>query len=287
MNFINIISQIEKTDPEIYERLSPRRQVLKSFTAKVAVAALPFAIGSLFKKAYGKSTDALTDILNFALELEYLEYNYYRTANNTGGLIPDADKAGFVSIENHEKAHINFLSTTIAAAGEVPFTPKFYNPTATNPLYVPTAYDFTAGGKYPVFSNYGSFLTIAQALEDTGVRAYKGQIVNLLGNLPALAQAQRIHCVEARHAAHVRLVRRFSGAAEYPAPWITNNIPPVIALQPNYLGEDNVTQRGVTISSLTDNSAPGNVVPVISATAAFDEGLDKATVAGLIAPFKR
>ena len=77
MNFKNILREIEKTDPEVYERLSGRRQVLKSFSSKVAVAALPLAIGSLFKKAYGKTADAngVINALNLALEMEYFEYN--------------------------------------------------------------------------------------------------------------------------------------------------------------------------------------------------------------------
>ena len=50
MNFRNILHDIEKTDPEVYEKLSGRRQVLKSFGAKVAVAALPLAIASLLER---------------------------------------------------------------------------------------------------------------------------------------------------------------------------------------------------------------------------------------------
>ena len=139
MNFRNILHEIEKADPEVYEKLSGRRQVLKSFGAKVAVAALPVAIGSLFKKAYGKTTGVVIDALNFALELEYFEYNYYHIANNTGGLIPATDLPGFQTVELHEQAHVNFLITTVTAAGGTPFLPNHYNPPTTNPLYVPGA----------------------------------------------------------------------------------------------------------------------------------------------------
>src|ERR1700748_2808114 len=107
MNFKYILNEIEKADPEVYEKLSGRRHVLKSFGSKVAVAALPLAIGSLFKKAYGKTTDAVTSALNFALKLEYMEYNYYHVANNTGGLISAAELPGFQTIEAQELAHIN------------------------------------------------------------------------------------------------------------------------------------------------------------------------------------
>ncbi len=297
MNFKSILKEIEKTDPEVYERLSDRRHILKSFGSKVAVAALPIALGSLFKKAYGKTT-ATSDVisaLNFALEMEYFEYNFWHTGNSTGGLIPTADAAGFLTIEAHEKAHILFLNTTVTTLGGTPYTPNFYNPLAVNPLYIPAAYDFTAGGAYPnTFDNYPSFLVMAQIFEDTGVHAYKGQIPTLFGNAGILTQAFQIQSVEGRHAAHVRLIRRNAGAAENPAPWISNNIPPPPILtsepesqfQPFYIGEDNTLQvGGVDITTLPDAYATGGTVPKASATAAFDESMDMVTISALLRPF--
>ncbi len=286
MNFRNILAEIEKTDPEVYERLSGRRDVLRSFGSKVAAAALPIAVGSMFKKAYGKTTSAVGDALNFALKLEYLEFNYYHVANNTGGLIPGSDQPGFQTIEAHELSHINFLTNALTTMGVTPYTPKNYNAASNIPAYIPSgAYDFTKGGTYHVFEDYKTFLIVAQTFEDTGVRAYQGQMPAFFGsaNSTVLQQALEISCVEARHAAHIRYVRRLSGAAaEYPAPWITNNIPPIVALQANYLGEDNVGQEGITITSLPGASG---TIPQASATAAFDEPLDAPTVLALVTPF--
>ena len=232
MDFKNILSEIEKTDSGVYEKLSDRRHILKSFGSKVAVAALPFAIGSMFNKAYGKTTSGLTDVLNFALQLEYLEYNFYHIANNVVNLIPAADQAGFLAIEAHEKAHINFLITTITAMGGTPFTPNHYTDGNSTPPLIPNAYDFTASANTAyapvfahVFSDYATFLVAAQTIEDTGIRAYNGQMVALVGN-PLFTQAQQILGVEGRHAAFIRLIRRNMGAQEVPAPWINNNIPP-------------------------------------------------------------
>ncbi|MBC7552429.1 MAG: ferritin-like domain-containing protein [Taibaiella sp.] len=293
MNFRNILQEIQQADPEVFEKLSGRRHILKNFGSKVALAALPLAIGSMFKKAYGKSTiSSVADVLNFALELEYFEYNYYHTAMATGSntttyLVPPADRAGFQMVEDHEKAHVNFLRTAIDAMGLVPFTPNNYvgNPVTGNP-FTPPSYDFTARNTFRVFDNYAGFLELAQTFEDTGVRAYQGQLPDLLGNTDGvLTQVLQISTVEARHAAYIRLVRRLGlGAIDNPKPWITNNIPPIISLQPNYLGEDNTVQKGVEVTSIAGYN--GNI-PKTAATEAFDEPLDKATVASLIAPFKR
>ncbi len=302
MNFKNILSEIEKSDPEVYERLSDRRKVLKSFGSKVAVAALPFAIGSLFNKAYGKTaaSNGVIDALNLALEMEYLEYNFYHTANSLPDLIPPStaypsgnDKAGFLTIEAQEKAHILFLNDVITAMGGTPFTPKYYTGALPNPLYVPSAYDFTMSGTYgttyaSVFSDYPTFLVIAQIIEDTGIHAYQGQMPSLFGNASVLGQAFQLQSTEGRHAAHVRLIRRQPpiNALEIPAPWINNNIPPLNALQNYYLGEDNTIQvGGVDITTLPDSYATGGTVPKLSATAAFDEGMDSATILSLIQPF--
>jgi len=300
MNFRNILSEIEKTDPEVYERLSDRRHILKGFGAKVAVAALPLAIGSLFKKAYGKSTDAVTAALNFALELEYFEFNFFHIANNvTGlGLIPTVDQPGFQMIETQEKAHVNFLIATITALGGTPFTPNHYAAANSVPPYIPAAYDFTGAAStayYPVFANvfndYPTFLIAAQTFEDTVVRAYNGQMTNLLGN-SLFTQVQQLLATEGRHAAYIRLIRRNMGAPEIPAPWINNNIPPtssvpgsVNVLQPFYNGEDNTTQLNITITSLPDITG---TIPEWSATAAFDEPLSQAAITGiggLLTPF--
>jgi Ferritin-like domain len=284
MDFRNILQEIEQTDPEVYERLSPRRSVLKSFGAKVAVAALPFAIGSLFKKAYGKTTTTtVIDVLNYALQREYFEYALYRTANNTGGLIPATDLPGFKLIEANELAHITFLNTTITALGGTPYTPNHFSDPTTEGFYVPSAYDFTGGTAYGTFDDYPTFLMLASVFEDLGIRAHGGQFQYLLGN-PVLVQAQQMVATEGRHASFVRLIRRLApiNAMEIPAPWINNNIPPTPALQPFYLDEDNTKQMNIVITSLPGNT--GNI-PELSATAAFDEPMDKTTVLGLLAPF--
>src|SRR4051812_9659958 len=121
MNIVNILDEIEKVDGEIYERLNPRRAAMKDFFnmgKKVALASLPLALGSVFQKAYGQSTPAaVTDVLNFALSLEYLEYNFYNHALTNSTPIPaGAPNSAITLIRDHELAHVNLLKGALGAS---------------------------------------------------------------------------------------------------------------------------------------------------------------------------
>lgn len=267
MNIFNIFSEIEKSDPEVYDRINDRRSALKEFSGfagKVAVVSMPLLFGSMFKKAYAGTTDAITDVLNFALTLEYLEAEFYTKGVAASGLIPQTDIAGFTTIRDHENEHVNFLKAAIQGAGGTAVTkPNF---------------DFTAHGMFnDVFSNYTTFLTVSQAFEDTGVRAYKGQAGNLMSNKTVLTAALQIHSVEARHASHVRYIRQQKGASV--KPWITSNngggAPAAV-----YAGEDNTSQAGITITNINGMSVSAN-----AATEAFDEPLTKDQVLAIVQPF--
>lgn len=278
MNLHNVITEIEKIDPEVYERLDGRREAIKGFTrfaGKVAAVSLPFMLGSMFKKAYGQSTSQIVDVLNFALTLEYLESEFYKKAVGTSGLIPAADLAGFTAIRNHEVAHVAALRATIMQLGGTPVT------------FTAASFDFTAGngsmsGPYAsVFTNYDTLLAVSQAFEDTGVRAYKGQAGNLISNNDVLTAALQIHSVEARHAAYIRYLRQKKGVNAN-KPWITgndagNSIPGVATI---YAGEENTSQAGVQIAGINGMSISTN-----AASEAFDEPLTKDQVIAIVDPF--
>jgi len=266
MNLYKIMTDIEHVDLEFKERINPRRATIKamnSFGAKVAFSALPLAVASLFKKAYGQTLpQQIVDVLNFALTLEYLEAAFYTKALNSGGLINDSGaRAAITVIKTHEDEHVAFLKNALGskAVGK----PNF---------------DFTAGGTFSdVFSNYDMFLAVANAFEDTGVRAYKGQAGNLMANDDILRYALNIHSVEARHASHIRQMRRSrGGAAASLKPWITGaNDTGVSAVDPVYAGEDNKIQAEVDVTSF--NGISGKI-SLQAATEAFDEPLTKEAV---------
>lgn len=273
MNIKSIISEIEKADPALHEKLDGRRAAMKSFarfSGKVAVASLPFALGTMFKKAYGQTpSTSILDVLNFALTLEYIESNFYIKGLATPGLVPaGAGMNALMTIRDHEAAHVTFLRTAITASGGTPVS------------FTAAQFDFTAKGTFPdVFSNYDTFLAVAQALEDTGVRAYKGQAPNLMSNNDVLTAALNIHSVEARHASHVRQMRKARGADV--KPWITSNNNGIGAVaNGNYAGEEITTQAGINIINLN-----GFNISAAAASEAFDEPLSKAQVTTLVTPF--
>ncbi len=285
MNLQNIITEIEKVDPEVYERFDTRRKAMKGFanlTGKIALAAVPLAVASMFNKAYGQTPANVNAVLNFALTLEYLEAEFYNNIVGSAGYLTatPAAQAALTKIKDDENKHVAFLKTVLGTAA----------------VAKPT-FDFTAGngsGTGPFagyLANYAVQLAMAQTFEDTGVRAYKGQAPNLQSNRVVLTAALNIHSVEARHAAHIRQMRRALDAAIPAAqkplkPWITLNysgidFPPAnAAIQPSYNGEEVTTQAGVNIVGLG-----GAFNTAGAASEGFDEPLTMAQVLTIVDPF--
>ena len=276
MNLHNVLGELEKSDPEIYDRLDSRRSALKGFArmgSKIALAAVPLALGSMFKKAYGGTNDTVIEILNYALTLEYLEAEFYATAVTKFaqiGVPAGAAQGAITTISNHETAHVAFLKSAITAAGGAPVAKPNFDFTGGN--------GSMAGPFATVFSNYNVFLAVSQTFEDTGVRAYKGRAAELVGGGDLLTAALNIHSVEARHASHIRQMRKANGFADV-KPWITLKNSGG-APQPPYDGEENTTQAGIQITNIN-----GMAISAEAASEAFDEGLTKAQVLAIVDPF--
>ncbi len=264
---------IQGLDPEMMEPIVSRREAIakgasasSKLMASLALGSVPIALGALAKDVYGQAPEDVLDVLRFALLLEHLEAEFYTRGVAGAGLIPSTTLTVFTTIRNHENTHVMVLNGLITGRG-------------ANPGVRP-AFDFTAKGNLPGFNftgtaQYATFLALAQAFEDTGVRAYKGQAPRLINDKAILTAALTIHSVEARHAAKVRRIRGQKG-------WITGNdrggLPAFT--QGIYNGEDNVTQAGVNLTALGNGNGGVNGV-----TEAYDEPLTKQEVTAIVTPF--
>jgi hypothetical protein len=204
----------------------------------LALASIPFGLSSLTNSAYAADITPTPSTpigaLQLALTLEYLEKEYYIMGLESG-VIPAGgrDEKIFMQISDHETDHVTFLINGLGGVGSPNFVAK------------PT-FDFTVGGAFDPFNHYPTFLALAQAFEDTGVRAYKGQAGNLISTPDLLTAALQIHSVEARHASEVRRLRGLKG-------WITLNergagMP--AATQAVYDGEQLTIQAGYNTAEL-------------------------------------
>ena len=196
----------------------------------------------------------VVDVLNFALTLEELEAEFYTKGLDASGLLAGPMRTAADQIRKHEVAHVRVLRELLG-----------------NKATVKPRFDFTAGGVFAdVFTSSRTFMTLAQAFEDTGVRAYKGQAAHIAQQRTLLRQALQIHSVEARHAAQIRRLRMQEG-------WITRasggNVPAAAANV--YAGEGNRFHFILAQPSSNDGTL----------TAAFDEPLTKGQVMEIVTPF--
>ena len=260
---MNIKEQIlDSITPDFISELTAQPEnIIKAKRLTGALATLPVSVGALAGATYGaqnKLPKKIAEVLNFALTLEYLEDEFYRTALGSSGLIPSDTQDVFGQISKHEAAHVALLKSVLGSTA------------VSKPNF-----DFTAGGAFgDVFSNYQTFLAVSQAFEDTGVRAYKGQAGNLKGNGKILTTALQIHSVEARHAAEVRRLRGEKA-------WITNDSRGSLPAptQPIYFAEGKTSEGGVVLEAKNINVSDDAI------SEAFDEPLSKSQVLAIASLF--
>lgn len=307
---------LDAVEPDVVKRLVSRRDAIrKGATTGAAVmtglkfASVPLALAALSRDA-GAQTMSIQAVINFALKLEIFENELYKAVLGTSAVA--AHNAAFApvralalaagagptlqQIQKHEQAHVTFL----------------LGQGAVNDLNLTAAsFDFTGArgagnGPFARATTELQFLLLAaQAVEDTGVRAYKGQAGNLMSNDAVLEAALRIHSVEARHAAKIRRLRRTTnpslttvkysgtitggGAGAAGAGNIANPPAAVVdALARIYGGttsEANVTQAGVDVSTVSSSTLPASVDATAAAQEAFDEPLTAAEVVAIVQPF--
>jgi hypothetical protein len=147
-------------------------------------------------------------ILNYALTLEYLEAAFYNGATAANMSLTPQVSAFLKTVTADENAHVAFLKKALGkkAAKE----PKV---------------DFKGAN-----TNVETFMKTAAVLENTGVHAYLGQVLNI--KTPAyVAAAGSILTIEARHASVIGLLNEASptGAGIAPdgpfdKPWTASKV---------------------------------------------------------------
>ena len=192
--------------PDVLESSSNRRKFVKLFSAAGAAAAVAASSGQANAQAI---TD--TDILNFALNLEYLEAEFYTVAT-TGKTI---EQVG-IGVTGTGTSGPTYGGKMVALNNSLVFTQRIALEIADDERkhvqLLRSALGSAAIAKPEInlnalgagFNGQGDFLQVARALEDVGVTAYAGA-APLITSKAILARAARILGTEAEHAGNIRL----------------------------------------------------------------------------------
>lgn len=209
---------------------SGRRSLLRDFGLRAtAVAAVAVGITGLAQPAEAATlTDA--DILNFALNLEYLEAEFYLraflgyglqgsdgTGTGTQGIVTGGSAVPFKTnaiaqyaqtLAVDELTHVRFLKSSLGAAAVA--EPSIDFSTSFTTLAVAAGL-IQSGQSFNPFADEISFLIGAYIFEDVGVTAYAGA-ARYITNPDYLEAAGAILATEAYHAGAIRTLLADIGA---------------------------------------------------------------------------
>jgi hypothetical protein len=267
MKLTDIINEIENNHTGT-TNTSGRRDILKTWGAKIAAAAVPFAgITLASKKSEAKTTDILAEAIYLALSITKMQIAFYTQATGYTNLILPPMDGSFKEILKEKKEQEAFWI--------------YYLNATSNPLPAPETYDFNAKGNIPkTFTDLGICLQVAQALEDAGVRIYLTAVNEFWSNQFFRKSAVNMGATNARHAAHVRLRRRNMGVDMMP--WVpgtqANSIYGEVVKA--YQEEDNIYQWKNNMVGIN-----GFDISFENATEAFDEPVQRLIAAKFMSGF--
>lgn len=203
---------------DVLESSPNRRSLLKKIGMASAAASAVATVSSVSMKAQAAAPSPI-DVVQFALNLEYLEAEFYSIAttgqnlsqlgigiDGTGTPGPTTTSFGKVNFGNNsiftgsvaqqiakdEQEHVTLLRSALMANGVTPIAKPAINLDALAPLGASLQNEMT-------------FLILSRAFEDIGVTAYAGAAQYLVTVPAILTAAARILAVEALHVSNVRL----------------------------------------------------------------------------------